>query len=362
MIYKKIERKHKRTIVVGDIHGCFDELVQLLDTVAYTDSDLLITTGDMVDRGPKSWETVRFCKENDNAVSVLGNHERRLAGTIRGTSQPAWSQKQTLSKMPKHKWENWAEYLEHLPAVIETNEVVVTHARLDPEKQLDGQDPCHTCAVGGERVIIEKDRKGTPLWYLQMMEKRNIFKPVCIGHVQYPSVELVEGNLYALDTGAVRGKFLTAVIFPEKRIVSVQSGSNYYEKARNEWLQQQYIEKHPQDYAVPEMLKLMKKTELTHYQKQAVKRFADYITSLNIDERYAALKEQLEKRFGTLPPPGPERGTFYTELKQKIADNSLKKTAQYIVSGKAFRLEHLHGYKTVQDFMTALEKLRAAFV
>ncbi len=97
--YKKISKPHDRTIVVGDIHGCHSELIALLEEVRFSEQDIVVAVGDIVDRGPKTWDVVKFFHQTHNAYTVLGNHERRLAGVIRGTLPPAWSQLHSLSKL-----------------------------------------------------------------------------------------------------------------------------------------------------------------------------------------------------------------------------------------------------------------------
>ena len=67
--------------VVGDIQGCFDELIGLLKKVRFNpDTDNLIAAGDIVNRGPKSLETLRFCKSLGKSFQmVLGNHDLHLS-------------------------------------------------------------------------------------------------------------------------------------------------------------------------------------------------------------------------------------------------------------------------------------------
>ena len=66
-----------RTIVIGDIHGCFRELLELLAVVGITEADRLISLGDIVDRGADSVQVYDFLKNRPNTIVLMGNHERK---------------------------------------------------------------------------------------------------------------------------------------------------------------------------------------------------------------------------------------------------------------------------------------------
>ncbi|WP_299178324.1 symmetrical bis(5'-nucleosyl)-tetraphosphatase [uncultured Neptuniibacter sp.] len=75
------------TYAVGDIQGCFDELQTLLSEVSFSSSDTLWVAGDLVNRGPKSLETLRFLKSlGERAVCVLGNHDLHLLAVYYGAA------------------------------------------------------------------------------------------------------------------------------------------------------------------------------------------------------------------------------------------------------------------------------------
>ena len=74
----------QKIFVVGDIHGCLEKLVTLMDKLPINyNQDLLIFIGDYIDRGPNSFEVVRYLIELKNlkpdTIFIKGNHEDMLA-------------------------------------------------------------------------------------------------------------------------------------------------------------------------------------------------------------------------------------------------------------------------------------------
>jgi bis(5'-nucleosyl)-tetraphosphatase (symmetrical) len=78
------------TYAIGDVQGCFDELQALLSRVGFRrQADRLWFVGDLVNRGPKSLEVLRFVRAlGDRAISVLGNHDLHLITQAEGFERP----------------------------------------------------------------------------------------------------------------------------------------------------------------------------------------------------------------------------------------------------------------------------------
>lgn len=339
------ERPPGRTIVVGDIHGCGDEFDELLDLLGFGADDLVISVGDMIDRGPDSWGVARFFRDTPNAQAVLGNHERRLARFVLGQAEPAWSQRHALSRLPAEVHEDWAAWLLELPAVVSTPDAIVTHARLDPGVPLDDQEARHTCAVGGYATRIAMDDDGVPLWIRDLADPR----PVCMGHIVYPRVELVPRRLYALDTGCCRAGRLTALVLPDHGIVSVASRHHHERRSRAEWEMAQY---HDLD-AMPLVRLLLLQGELGDWEAGPRRTHVEHalttlLDGLDLTRRLTEAKPRLEETFGTAPPPSPERGRYLAGVGAAQESELAGFLARMSLGGKRLGYSHLARYLALE--------------
>ena len=119
--------------IVGDIHGCFDELRVLLTQAGLNkDRDQLMTTGDIVGRGPKSLDTIKFIREN-GAVTVLGNHDLNAIACAMGLRKVKPSDRlDELLAAPGH--EELIDWLRKRPVMYRLREqnAVLVHAGISP--------------------------------------------------------------------------------------------------------------------------------------------------------------------------------------------------------------------------------------
>ena len=91
---------------IGDVQGCFDELQELLSVAGIGEDDQIIALGDVVDRGPQSPAVLAFFQTTRNAVSIMGNHERKHVRSFRGKIRPALSQQICRRQIGEDSYEN----------------------------------------------------------------------------------------------------------------------------------------------------------------------------------------------------------------------------------------------------------------
>jgi hypothetical protein len=198
-----------RTVIVGDVHGCRDELAELLSRVGFSRGDRLIMVGDLVVRGPDPAGVIDLLA-GLRAECVRGNHEDRLLRFKSGASITVASATRATAKLLKKR--HW-DFLEALPLWVDVPEhgVRVVHAAVTPGVPMERQDPrvlmyVRTIAASGE-ASEAREQKGLVLW----------------GHFYEGPPHIVFGHNAALepqihagatgiDTGCVYGGRLTAMV------------------------------------------------------------------------------------------------------------------------------------------------------
>jgi serine/threonine protein phosphatase 1 len=214
-----------RTIVVGDIHGCYEELLQLLAKVQLTEADCLVALGDIVDRGKDSLQVYDFLRNRPNTIVLMGNHERRhLHQTL--------SYSQEIVKLQfGDRYGEFVEWIADLPYYYETEEAILVHAAIENGIPIEAQKEEILCGSIASIPYLER-LYGAAYW--SRFYKGT--KPVIFGHHAVGAEPLIrEQKVYGIDTGAFCGGRLTALILPSFEVVQVQSRRNYWHDERVKW-------------------------------------------------------------------------------------------------------------------------------
>lgn len=207
-----------RTVIIGDLHGCYDEALALLDRLAVTSADRVIFTGDLVDRGPKPRECVELAMQHS---SILGNHEaKHLQQRHRSPDRLLPDHQRTLAALdPRH-----LDYFATLPLYLRLPEygAAVVHAGAFPGVPLEAQSPHHLLHLqyisppSPKSHWPSKAPVGHAFW-TQFWEgpERLIF-----GHSVLDR-PLVTPWAVGVDTGGVHGRGLTALVLPDWELVTL---------------------------------------------------------------------------------------------------------------------------------------------
>jgi protein phosphatase len=250
-LWNNLRHLHGPFDIIGDVHGCFDELVALLQRLNYsvteTDGTICVRMpegrkaiflGDLVDRGPNIPAVLKLVMgmvADGNALCVPGNHDMKLVRKLKGKQvQITHGLAESLEQLEKESPEfcdGAAEFLDRLVShyVLDDGKLVVAHAGLKEEMQGRGSGKVRDFALYGE-TTGETDEFGLPIRYNWAAEYRGSAM-VVYGHTPVPEPEWLNRTIN-VDTGCVFGGKLTALRYPEKELVSVPAAKTYAEPAR----------------------------------------------------------------------------------------------------------------------------------
>ncbi|HJV45540.1 MAG TPA: metallophosphoesterase [Bacillota bacterium] len=235
--------------IIGDVHGCYEELLQLLQKLGYEkeqegfrnkDGRKLVFVGDLCDRGPKSLEVILLVirlVEMGVAFHCPGNHDDKLMRWCQGRRVQVKHGLETTvreieqSNNPEEMRKQIVEYIQNLPLyfTFDKGKLVVAHAGIPTDKpNLPDKRLREICLYGFPTGKL--DQHGLP-------ERDPVVKhyhgKALLVHGHTPVHEpLQEKNIINIDTGCVFGGKLTCLRYPEKEFVSVKAREIYGESKR----------------------------------------------------------------------------------------------------------------------------------
>ena len=246
---------------IGDIHGCCDELEELLVVLGYElcpvaavnpgwwtsnyahpQGRMAVFVGDLVDRGPRivdSLSLVRNMVNTGAALCVPGNHDMKLLRKLRGKDvQLTHGLADTLSEIDAMDEAERGPFIQELSVfldglvshyVLDAGRVVVAHAGMKETMQGRGSGKVREFALYGE-TTGETDEFGLPVRFNWASEYRGDAM-VVYGHTPVPTPDWLNKTIN-IDTGCVFGGSLTALRYPELDLVSVKAKRTYCEPIR----------------------------------------------------------------------------------------------------------------------------------
>lgn len=242
--------------IIGDIHGCYDETVKLLQKLGYSITEAedngknfaievshpenrqVIFLGDLVDRGPNSPAVLKLVMSMVNsgvAYCVPGNHDLKLQKKLNGKNVTVnHGLAETLEQLEQESPEFIDQLREFLYSLIshyvfDRGNLVVSHAGLKEEMQGRGSGVVRAFCLYGE-TTGEIDEFGLPIRYDWTSEYRGKAK-VVYGHTPVSHAEWFNKTIN-IDTGCVFGGKLTALRYPEEELVSVAAKKVYYKPVK----------------------------------------------------------------------------------------------------------------------------------
>jgi bis(5'-nucleosyl)-tetraphosphatase (symmetrical) len=242
-----------RTIVIGDVHGCIDELHELLAKLApRAGEDRLIFAGDLVDRGPEPRACVRLVREL-GAEAVLGNHEEKMLRWLRREREQRESGRENKMHPPpperRAQWESIDEadvaWLEALPVMLRVEAAgrpwLVVHAGFeDAPLERQKKEIVVRCRfldertgkmkpIGGDGPMAQP--AGTVYWTARWRGPRSVAYGHAVHGLEAPRVDRPAPGVecWGIDTGACFGGRLTALVLETREVVQVAAKEAYAE-------------------------------------------------------------------------------------------------------------------------------------
>ncbi|MFB9865634.1 polynucleotide kinase-phosphatase [Rufibacter immobilis] len=339
--------------IIGDVHGCYDELVELLTGLGYILGEnnnghyaviapanrKVIFLGDLTDRGPKSPEVLRLVMDmvaNGTALCIRGNHDDKLLKYLQGRDVViAHGLEKTITQLASTSAEFKSEvktFLDGMIAhyVLDGGKLVVAHGGLPEEMHGRASSAVRAFCLYGE-TTGEIDEFGLPVRYNWAKNYKGKAM-VLYGHTPVPGIDWLNNTLN-VDTGCVFGGKLTALRYPEKEIVQVQSREVYSEPVRPLLPETSAPQAAQQEYDNLLDIGLLKDKYIveTGLGNRVVVREENAVAALEVMSRFALDPKWLIYLPPTMSPPETSALPNYLEHPQEVFNYFKKNGVQHLI-------------------------------
>lgn len=251
IVYTKLwndkTNEHGPFDIIGDVHGCCDELEELLSRLGYKETDSgyahpegrkAVFIGDLTDRGPRNADTLKLVMRMvyaGNAFCVPGNHDNKLERYLnRRNVQISHGLEMTIAELEKEEGSFKGEVRKFLSSLVshyrlDDGKLVVAHAGIRQEYIGRASARIREFCLYGD-TTGETDDLGLPV-RLDWAEDYRGDALIVYGHTMVAAVR-PKNNTWCIDTGCVFGGRLTAFRYPERELVSVEAHKQYYAPVR----------------------------------------------------------------------------------------------------------------------------------
>jgi bis(5'-nucleosyl)-tetraphosphatase (symmetrical) len=235
-------RVGEQTIVIGDVHGCLDELDELLRLLSVKNGEHVVFAGDLMDRGPDPVGVVRRVREL-GARAVLGNHDEKHVRygkhEARRRREPHYKNPVSMNDERTRQHHALADadlaFLASRPTFLRLDEKwLVVHAGLEPNRTVEEQKAAvmlrvRHVDVAGRMVPLGHEGPLTSPWATRWDGPESVVYGHDVHDLEHPRIDHPSDSVscYGIDTGCCFGGRLTALLLPSREIVQVHAKRAY---------------------------------------------------------------------------------------------------------------------------------------
>lgn len=222
------------TYVMSDIHGCFDEFMQMLNLISFGSTDELYVLGDVIDRGPEPIKCLQYCMDAENIHLLLGNHEYMMRCAYELGEKRLWYEnggrvtQRRFCALPLTERNMLYIYLTKRPCFaqlkVNNQEYVLVHAGITKTwYSFDNFADVVRRSIDDESIIWQRNESET------VNTMTSLFPDMMLIHGHTPLVDGVcrqSENVLNIDCACVYGHNLACVRLEDQKVYYVSKSKN----------------------------------------------------------------------------------------------------------------------------------------